>query len=89
MSCDVTDDASVDATFASLQEAWGSLDFVVHDDPSRRADLAASCEIPAVVLSDEEIRLLMEFLHALTDPSSIDLRGDVPMRVPSGDPVAD
>lgn len=28
--CDVTDDASVDAVFAQLEEAWGSLDFIVH-----------------------------------------------------------
>lgn len=30
MPCDVTDDASVDATFGTLEEAWGGLDFVVH-----------------------------------------------------------
>jgi enoyl-[acyl-carrier protein] reductase I len=28
--CDVTDDASIDATFATIKERWGSLDFVVH-----------------------------------------------------------
>jgi enoyl-[acyl-carrier protein] reductase I len=28
--CDVTDDASLDAAFAAVQENWGSLDFVVH-----------------------------------------------------------
>ncbi|MDV7141870.1 enoyl-ACP reductase FabI [Tropicimonas sp. TH_r6] len=28
--CDVTDDASVDAAFAQIEEAWGSLDFIVH-----------------------------------------------------------
>jgi len=28
--CDVTDDASMDATFAEIQKQWGSLDFVVH-----------------------------------------------------------
>ena len=28
--CDVTDDASIDATFATLKQRWGSLDFVVH-----------------------------------------------------------
>src|ERR1700761_8002132 len=28
--CDVTDDASLDAAFASVKENWGSLDFVVH-----------------------------------------------------------
>src|SRR5271157_5465118 len=30
LPCDVTDDASVDAVFAALKAAWGSLDFVVH-----------------------------------------------------------
>jgi enoyl-[acyl-carrier protein] reductase I len=30
MSCDVTDDASVDAVFGTLAESWGTLDFVVH-----------------------------------------------------------
>jgi enoyl-[acyl-carrier protein] reductase I len=28
--CDVTDDASIDATFAAVKAKWGSLDFVVH-----------------------------------------------------------
>ena len=28
--CDVTDEASLDAVFAAVQELWGSLDFVVH-----------------------------------------------------------
>jgi enoyl-[acyl-carrier protein] reductase I len=30
MPCDVTDEASVDATFAELEKRWGSIDFVVH-----------------------------------------------------------
>ena len=30
LSCDVTDDGSLDGTFASLKDRWGSLDFVVH-----------------------------------------------------------
>ncbi len=29
-ACDVTDDASMDATFANIQRAWGGLDFLVH-----------------------------------------------------------
>src|SRR5690348_2125256 len=28
--CDVTEDATLDATFAAAAEAWGSLDFLVH-----------------------------------------------------------
>ncbi len=30
LPCDVEDLASVDATFAALQEAWGTIDFIVH-----------------------------------------------------------
>ena len=30
MPCDVTDDASVDAVFAEIEQAWGGLDFLVH-----------------------------------------------------------
>jgi enoyl-[acyl-carrier protein] reductase I len=30
LSCDVTDDDSLDAAFAALKDRWGSLDFVVH-----------------------------------------------------------
>ena len=28
--CDVTDDASLDATFAAIEKTWGSMDFLVH-----------------------------------------------------------
>ena len=30
LPCDVTDDASIDAVFATLDKTWGSLDFLVH-----------------------------------------------------------
>ncbi|MGI9374102.1 MAG: enoyl-ACP reductase FabI [Hyphomicrobiales bacterium] len=30
LPCDVSDEASVDATFAALEKEWGSIDFVVH-----------------------------------------------------------
>ncbi|MGB8601548.1 MAG: enoyl-ACP reductase FabI, partial [Rhizomicrobium sp.] len=30
IDCDVTDPASIDATFAELERVWGKLDFVVH-----------------------------------------------------------
>ena len=40
-------------------------------------------------LSRSEISQLVEFLHALTDPASIDLRNDVPEFVPSGLPLAE
>src|SRR5512138_3500878 len=30
LPCEVSDDASLDATFGAVKEAWGGLDFVVH-----------------------------------------------------------
>src|SRR5271155_1631079 len=30
LDCDVTDDASLDATFAAVAAKWGGLDFVIH-----------------------------------------------------------
>ncbi|PHQ67867.1 MAG: enoyl-[acyl-carrier-protein] reductase FabI [Sneathiella sp.] len=30
LECDVTDDASIDAVFAALEEKWGKIDFFVH-----------------------------------------------------------
>ena len=30
MQCDVTDDASLDATFTELKQSWDSIDFIVH-----------------------------------------------------------
>ncbi len=30
LACDVTDEASIDATFAEIESLWGSIDFVVH-----------------------------------------------------------
>jgi cytochrome c peroxidase len=64
-------------------------DFVVQSDPARRAAIGAANELKPVSLSKREIQQLLEFLQALTDPASIDLRGDVPARVPSGAPIAD
>ena len=40
-------------------------------------------------LTQKEFELLMEFMYALTDPNSIDIRRDTPMVVPSGLPLAD
>ena len=38
-------------------------------------------------ITPEEIRDLIVFLHALTDPAALDMRKDVPLNVPSGLPV--
>lgn len=59
-------------------------DFVVMDDASRRDEIAAANELAPVRLSRRDFDDLIAFLHALTDPSSIDLRSDVPPSLPSG-----
>lgn len=64
-------------------------DFVVYNDENSRNALIAANEKESLQLSDLEIDQLLSFLHALTDTSSLDLRGTVPMRVPSGLPIAD
>jgi cytochrome c peroxidase len=66
-----------------------ALDFLVMDDPQRRANIAAASEIPPVSLSDREFSDLLAFLAALTDRDSIDLRGDVPAELPSGSLLAE
>jgi cytochrome c peroxidase len=66
-----------------------ALDFIVQNDPARRVDIAAANELRAIRLGSHNIPYLIDFLHALTDPKSLDLRGDVPASVPSGLPVFD
>ncbi len=58
-------------------------------DPAILASIAAASELAPIRLREREIRALLAFLHALTDPAMLDLRGDVPASVPSGLPVAD
>lgn len=64
-------------------------DFMVMNDESRLAAIAYANELGRTKLRRHEFRDLLDFLHALTDPASIDLRNDIPMTVPSGLPVAD
>jgi Cytochrome c peroxidase len=64
-------------------------DFNIHNDPASRAALAGSIELGPIQLSDEDVAALIEFLHALADTASLDLRSTVPMRVPSGLPIRD
>jgi len=54
------------------------------DESSVDAIAAAAHELPAMPYSDKDVDRIIDFLHALTDPSSIDLRNDVPESVPSG-----
>ncbi|MHC4452205.1 MAG: cytochrome-c peroxidase [Planctomycetota bacterium] len=64
-------------------------DTVDADHVQDRIDsLPAELRTP-MALTETEVAELMAFLHALTDPSSLNLSGDVPDRVPSGLPVND
>ncbi len=69
-----------------------AIDFIHHDSAANRAAIAAAVD-PLLTtpsnLTDQEVALLIEFLHALTDPSKVDLRHTVPASVPSGLPLAD
>jgi hypothetical protein len=42
-----------------------------------------------VHLSEREIGQLIDFLHALSDPAMLDMRGDVPKSLPSGIPLGE
>lgn len=64
-------------------------DFAVHNNLADRAAIAAANELAPVALSEADLKAVIAFLHALTDPASLDLRATVPMRVPSDLPVFD
>lgn len=66
-----------------------AIDFLCHNDPARRAVLIQHSELGPMSLTDQEVADLMDFMNALTDPGSVDLRFTVPMKVPSGLPVFD
>jgi len=67
-----------------------ALDFAVHNNPEKRAAIASANELPANNrLRAGEIKYLMDFLYALTDPGSIDLRSDTPKQLYSGLPLAE
>ena len=68
------------------REDLDSIDFIVMNDPARVQAIAdANQLLPSRrPLREREIEALIAFLHALTDPAAIDLRSDVPTRVPSG-----
>lgn len=65
------------------------VDLSVHDDPNARSRIAAANELGPRALTESQVQQLMAFLHALTDPRLLDLRHDVPTRVPSGLPLFD
>jgi cytochrome c peroxidase len=83
--------ANYDQTQALLpyRRDLSALDFAVMNDEYSRNSLLSNLDIENVVLTEEQIDRLMDFLDAATDRKSIDLRTDVPTKVPSGLPVFD
>jgi len=65
------------------------IDFEVQFTQARRRAIKQRIEILPHRLSDREVGYLLDFLNALTDPGSLDLRDTVPETVPSGLPVFD
>jgi cytochrome c peroxidase len=65
--------------------------YVAMDDLARVDFIAAHNELAPMAFSAEEVDRILDFLHALTDTSSIDLRRDqdVVNGVPSGLPLDD
>lgn len=61
-----------------------NLDFLVFNNSSSRSSLESSNKLPRQSLSSSEIHDLVAFLHSLTDQYSLDLRAEIPHRVPSG-----
>ncbi len=64
-----------------------AVDFAVMNDTLSRNALLSNLDIANVSLTETQIDRLMDFMDAVTDRSSIDLRTDVPTSVPSGLPV--
>ena len=63
--------------------------YLALSDPNVLASIAKANELSPVHLSKREIRQLIDFLHALTDPAMLDMRGDVPTSLPSGMPLGE
>jgi cytochrome c peroxidase len=66
-----------------------ALDLIATNDPDTRRQIAQRIELDKIRLNDKEFKELMAFLHALTDPTHVDLRHTVPKSVPSGLTLAD
>ncbi|MFT5470784.1 MAG: cytochrome c peroxidase [Verrucomicrobiales bacterium] len=64
-----------------------ALDLLAFKNSSSRNSLETHNVLPRKILTKAEIRDLVAFLEALTDRYSIDLRAEIPERVPSGLPV--
>ena len=75
---------SYDEIQAVLPELATADDFTVTHDPAVLYAIEQANELKPVRLNRNQFANLIDFLDALTDPASIDLRNDIPRRVPSG-----
>lgn len=66
-----------------------AIDFEVMENNYLVEKIANASEIIKLNYSKEDIDKIMEFLYALTDPASLDIRDLAPKSVPSGLPIAD
>ena len=66
------------------REDLDKIDFIAYHDVTRRQAIAKANELQTNHLTDEQISSLIAFLQVLTDFNCIDLRRNVPNRVPSG-----
>lgn len=64
-------------------------DVLAMSDPVVVSAIAEAIELAPLHLNKREMKQLLDFLYALTDPTSLDLRSDVPRSVPSGLPLAE
>lgn len=71
------------------RRGFAAKDTFVQRSPELRARIAAANELEPIALSDDEVRALVAFLSALTDPGARTTAHLVPERVPSGLPVLD
>jgi cytochrome c peroxidase len=68
-------------------EGFNQRDTWVQESDELRARIAEANELDVVELTDDELKDLVAFLEALTDPASEDLTHEIPDEVPSGLPV--
>ncbi len=66
-----------------------AIDCLTHENLNVLEQIASSNELRPNQLGQRHIDYLLEFLNALTDSGSLDLRADVPKRVPSGLPIVE
>lgn len=77
------------AVLSIAREEIKAVDFAVMNDQARLDEIIAANQLPVIKLRNGEISAVIEFLNSLTDLRAVDLRRDVPAKVPSGLPIWD